>query len=201
MTQNKNIKIIGLTGGSGSGKSSVAQYFEKKGACIIDGDEISRQITGVGSPLIKKLTAAFGRKIINNDGSLNRKKLGSIVFSDKACLETLNGIMHPVIYEKTLKIINKNKENYTVFIIDAAAIFDCKPLLEICEKIIVVCAENHVRINRICERDGISPKDAKIRIDSQTKQETLAEKADFVIYNNMSLKDLEKSADEVWNCL
>ena len=188
MRQNKDIKIIGLTGGSGSGKSTVSQIFEKKGACIIDGDKISREITARQSPVLKNIETAFGSEIINSDGSLNRRKLGSIVFSDKSSLEMLNGITHPAIYEETMKIINAGQETFTVFIIDAAAIFDCKPLLELCEKIIVVCADKNVRINRICRRDGISKKDAENRIDSQTKQETLAEMADFVIYNNESQK-------------
>lgn len=200
MMQNK-IKVVGLTGGSGSGKSTVSKIFEKKGACIIDGDKISRQITEKNSPVLEKLKNAFGDEIINSDGTLNRRGLGSIVFSDKKSLELLNSITHPAIYDETVKIIDGKKSEFNVFIIDAAAIFDCKPLLDLCEKIIVVCADKHVRINRICLRDGILEKDAENRINSQTDQDILAKKADFVIYNNDSAQNLEKSADEVWNCL
>ena len=200
MMQN-NIKIVGLTGGSGSGKSTVSEIFENSGACIIDGDKISREITEKNSPVLEKLKDAFGDGIINSDGTLNRRKLGSIVFSDKKSLEILNSITHPAIYEEAVKIIKNKKVGFSVFIIDAAALFDCKPLLDLCNKIIVVCAEKSVRINRICRRDGISEADAENRINSQTSQDVLAEKADFVIFNNGSLKDLEKSSGEVWNCL
>ena len=200
MMQN-NIQIVGLTGGSGSGKSTVSKIFENSGACIIDGDKISREITGKGSPVLEKLKDNFGSEIINPDGTLNRRKLGSIVFADKKSLETLNAVTHPAIYEKVVRIIEKNTGEYTVFIIDAAALFDCKPLLDLCNKIIVVCADKNVRINRICKRDGISQDDAENRINSQTSQEILVQKADFVIFNNGSLSDLEKSSGEVWNCL
>lgn len=192
MTQNK---VYGLTGGSGSGKSTVASMLAEMGANIIDADKISREIVTPPSPVLCELVKAFGADILTDDNTLDRKKLGRMVFSDTEKLLKLNEITHPAI---TREVINRIKPD-TLNIIDAAALFECGEIVKRCEKIIVVCADKPVRINRICERDGISVREAENRINSQTPQEELIKKSDFTIYNNTDMKDLKKAVCGVWS--
>lgn len=195
MTQNK---IIGLTGGSGSGKSTVARLLcRQKGVFVIDADKIGHDIMLPGGEAYDSIISHFGSRILSCDGTIDRKKLRLVVFSDKCELEALNTITHPIIAE-----ISKNlASNHKFSVIDAALLFDCKPILSICSKTIVVCAPIDVRINRIMARDNLSETEAKMRINAQRPQEELIRLADFVIENSGSQSELTKRIDEVWTWL
>ncbi len=185
MMQNKKI-IIGLTGGSGSGKSAVAKIFSEFGAYIIDADEISHSITTSDKKVLEKIENAFPGTV--TDAGLNRRKLGSIVFADKEKLLKLNEIIHPAIIDKMCLLAKNSSAEITV--IDAPLLFSSKRLIKLCDEIVVVAAPESVRIDRIVARDKISRDEAKNRLASQLSPDELIARADKVIYNDGSLENL-----------
>lgn len=186
--------VIGLTGKTGAGKSTVSLELEKNGCYIIDGDVIAREIVSKGSPAIIKLAEEFGEDILNDDKTLNRKALARKAFSSEENRQKLNAITHPFITEKMIEKINFAKENgYEFSVIDAAALLEseCKKL---CDFIAVIHADENVRLERILNRDKISVDDAKIRMKSQKPDEYYFENADIIIMNDLreSVEDLAK---------
>lgn len=181
-------KVLGLTGGSGSGKSTAAVILRERGAYIIDTDKIAREIVCPGEPAYKNIVLFFGTEVLNGDGTLNRKMLAEIVFGDKEKLEKLNEITHSEIFKTVKKLIAEHKEEFIV--IDAPLLFDCPKILELCDETAVVTADEETRIRRITARDGISRELAMKRIASQRPQEYLVSKADIVWENNGNIKDL-----------
>ena len=145
--------IIGLTGGSGVGKSCASEVFEAEGFLIIDFDKISRDVTSAGSECLAELTQFFGDSILNADQSLNRRLLGEIVFSDKEKLSALNRITHKHILKKSDEITNANKDKNIIF--DAPLLFEAG-LEKKCDYVVSVLADIQNRIERICRRDSIS---------------------------------------------
>ena len=177
------MKVYGLTGKTGAGKSTVAEKLEKMGFCVIDGDKIARSITEKGKPAISILANEFGCDIIEDDGSLNRKLLASRAFKDRESTAKLNAITHPIIKAEFEKELRKaEEEGFSFAVIDAAALLEssCKDL---CEKIIVVTAPEEIRLSRILLRDGITKEQALIRIKAQFPDEYYNEKADILIRN------------------
>ena len=177
------MKVYGLTGKTGAGKSTVAEKLEKMGFCVIDGDKIARSITEKGKPAISILANEFGCDIIEDDGSLNRKLLASRAFKDRESTAKLNAITHPIIKAEFEKELRKAEaEGFSFAVIDAAALLEssCKDL---CEKIIVVTAPEEIRLSRILLRDGITKEQALIRIKAQFPDEYYNEKADILIRN------------------
>ena len=177
------MKVYGLTGKTGAGKSTVAEKLEKMGFCVIDGDKIARSITEKGKPAISMLANEFGCDIIEDDGSLNRKLLASRAFKDRESTAKLNAITHPIIKAEFEKELRKAEaEGFSFAVIDAAALLEssCKDL---CEKIIVVTAPEEIRLSRILLRDGITKEKALIRINAQFPDEYYNEKADILIRN------------------
>lgn len=177
------MKVYGLTGKTGAGKSTVAEKLEKMGFCVIDGDKIARSITEKGKPAISILANEFGCDIIEDDGSLNRKLLASRAFKDRESTAKLNAITHPIIKTEFEKELRKAEaEGFSFAVIDAAALLEssCKDL---CEKIIVVTAPEKIRLSRVLLRDGITKEQALIRINAQFPDEYYNEKADILIRN------------------
>ena len=187
------MKVFGLTGKTGAGKSTVAEKLLSLGFYIIDGDKIAREITEKGKPALKELANEFGCDIIKEDGSLDRKLLASRAFKDKRSTAKLNGITHPIIkaeFENELK--KAETEGFSYAAIDAAALLEssCKDL---CEKIIVVTAPEEIRLSRILKRDGITEEQALTRMNAQFPDEYYKEKADIIIRN---YPPFESSIDE-----
>lgn len=175
--------IIGLTGKTGSGKSTVALLLKEKGCYIIDGDVIARQITEKGSEILPILQKAFGEDILDENGELIRKKLAQRAFSSKESTAILNSITHPVIKKRSEDEIAKAENlGYKTAVIDAAAILDsdCKDL---CDKIIVVTAPEEIRLERILSRDFITKEQALTRIKAQKSDEYYFRHADIIIRN------------------
>ena len=188
--------ILGLTGKTGAGKSTVADYLNKKGCFIIDGDKVAREIVLPSSPVLRELADAFGEDIILSDSSLDRKVLAERAFLSREKTELLNSITHPHIKRRFEQLIEKaEKEGYGVAVIDAAALLesDCR---ELCEKIIVVHADEALRLQRIIVRDGISREQAMIRINGQREDNYYFGWADVIINNNEN-GDLEKELEKL----
>lgn len=176
--------VIGLTGKTGAGKSTVASYLKEKGCFVIDGDLVAREIVMPSSPALKELAEAFGKDIILEDGSLDRKALAQKAFSSAEGTALLNRITHPHIKARFEELLAKaSKEGFAVAVIDAAALLesDCKDL---CEKIIVVHADEQIRLERILSRDRITYEQAMTRINGQKDDNYYLRQADIVIFNN-----------------
>ena len=193
-------KIIGIYGLSGSGKSTVSKRLAELSCHLIDGDKIARDIVEKGSPFLLKLKEAFTDDIILSDGSLDRKKLGSIVFQNKEELEKLNGIIWPetdrIIKEKALGI----KDG--IVVIDAAMLNKVSAK-DICDELVMIKADEDILADRICEREGIEKSLAISRIKLQL--EDIGDDHTRVIENNSSLEELINKTDcfykEMKGCL
>ena len=184
---------IGLTGGIGSGKSTVSLMLKTAGFEIIDADIIARQIYD-DEKLLRKVYETFGNDIKNEDGSLNRKALGRIVFSDDEKLIQLNKLTHPVIRQKVSDEIEEYKsQNEEIVILDAALLVESDYLNFIDKLLVVTCKEN-IQIERIIARDNCSIEEALGRIKSQMSQENKVKYADYVIDNSATLSELRKKA-------
>lgn len=179
----KKLRVIGLTGKTGAGKTTVSDILRKKGCFIIDGDKIARDILKPGSPAIRELCDFFGEDILLSDGNIDRRKVAERAFSSRENTNMLNRITHPHITDLFVRHIEKaEKEGYPAAIIDAAALLesDCKRL---CEKIIVVHAPEDVRLERILTRDSIDLESALRRIKAQKDDSYYFSHADLIINN------------------
>lgn len=183
--------LIGITGGSGCGKSVATREFEKIGAEIIDADKTAREITAPGSPIIFRIADELGKEYIDSDNSLKRKKLGAYVFSNPEALNKLNLIMKEYISDAIQKKLSASKSDLVV--LDAPLLIEYG-MEKNCDKVISVLADEDIRIERICKRDKISPENAKNRIKSQKNNQFYIEKSDFIVYNNSTE---EIFADEI----
>ena len=185
------MKVIGLTGSIGSGKSTVSNYLMRKGYALIDSDSISRYVVTPGKPALKEIAEEFGKGVITADGELDRKKLGGIVFKSpkkRAVLEKI--VTERVIKEikKELAALRKLGSEEIVFV-DAPILFESKADIK-CDQIWVVVADDDIRAKRVMERDGCSFEDFKKRTMSQMSQEEKISLADRVIDNNGSTRKL-----------
>ncbi len=186
--------IVGLTGGTGTGKTSVARVFYENGFEVIDYDKITREIYIKGSSCLNELAENFGKEILTPDGELNRKKLGSIVFASKEKLEILNNIVYKYIVAHTKKKIEEAADKK--LLLDAPTLFEAG-LHKECDYVVGVIADKEKRLERICQRDGLNKEDAQNRINSQKKDEFYIENCDFLIKNNGSEEMLFNEAQKI----
>lgn len=194
MKQNK--LIIGLTGGSGCGKSVVAKAASDLGFVHIDTDKLGHEIILKPNKAYYELVEKFGDVILSDNGEINRKKLGEIVFSNPEKLDILNSISHPAITEKVKKMLGEYS------IIDGAVLHKTPEILELCDCIIAITNSDERRIKFICDRDKIDYETAKNRIKSQPDNDFYAEFADFVIHSDCSIDELyNKSIDVIKRCI
>lgn len=189
--------IIGLTGQTGAGKSSVREILREKGAAVIDADTVAHKITESNLDCIYDIVSHFSCSVLNKNGSIDRKALGKKVFSDKKELLALNKIIFPYILEEierlVLEYIANGKGNV---IIDGATVIE-SGCGKMCDVLISVVAEEETRLTRIIKRDGISKKDAERRISAQKPVEFYTENSDYVIENNSTPADLERKVNSV----
>ncbi len=186
--------VIGLTGQTGAGKSTVSYILnQKEGIKVIDCDKLARTVVVNGSECLVKLAIEFSPLIIDEDGSLNRKKLAEIVFSDHEKLNKMNDIMFPYIIDEIKNQVEQYKnEGVKAIVIDAPTLFEsgCD---KFCDLIVVVVADETIRFARILERDNITPEMATTRMNSQFTQEFFMKHADYIIDNSGDKQDLAKS--------
>lgn len=188
---------IGLTGGIASGKSTVSRMLKERGALIVDADQISREIVMPGSPVLQQIAEAFGSDILQGDGTLDRKRLGAIIFADDDKRRTLNAIMHPPIRARMMQQMNEYETAYPqrLVVADIPLLYESN-LQHMFEEVVVVYVPETVQIKRLMQRDGISEEHAKERIASQMPLSDKRERADVVIDNSRSLEDTEKQVDQ-----
>ena len=192
------MKVIGLTGNIGSGKSTVAQFFRELGAAVIDADSVAREVVEPGRPALVELTEAFGENILNADGRLNRGLVADIVFNDDKKREILNGIIHPAIYNEITGDIQKYRnEGAGIVIIEAALIIEKKGLLKLIDKLIVVSVNEETQVERLLGRGDLSREQISARIKSQSSNEEKVRHADYVIDNNSGLEKTREQVQQI----
>jgi len=197
MCETSDIAVIGLTGQSGAGKTTVCRVFEENGFAIINADKIARQIMEKGMPCLAEIVECFGTEILNEDGALNRQKLADVVFSDKEKLKQLNAISYPYITSEILNRIKLLSEEKCKFVLlDAPTLFESRAD-DFCNLIISVTATEKNRTARIAERDGLNSEQIKKRFSSQHTERFFINHSDFIIKNNKSVDELIEKAKEV----
>jgi len=195
------MKIIGITGGIGSGKTEVAKIFKKLGSKILSGDEIGKEVVEKNSSVLKKLVKSFGDEILNRDKNLNRRKLGKIAFSTVENRDKLNKIVHPYLLSNLMKKIKEyRKKGSGIVVVDAALIIEWGLQKELDYLILVESALRN-RIKRLKVNLGYSQKEAMNRIKVQIKDKTRRKYADFVIRNDKDLKELRRKTVSLWKFL
>lgn len=192
------MKVIGLTGGIGTGKSTVSDYLKQKGCLIIDADGISRKMTGEGGEALQPIREYFGSDVFFDDGCLNRKKLGAIVFSDPVKLQALEKITTKEVIKKIMLTLQKLRDDgYAgVAVIDAPLLFECG-MEHIADENWLVSADMGVRVSRVMERDGLSRREIIERIENQMPEEQKKKLADVFVDNSGSLDKLYRQIDSL----
>lgn len=192
------MKVIGLTGGIAAGKTTVTEYLAGLGAVLIDADVISRQLLAPGSPVLAEIRRLFGSRYFDQDGNLQRKALGNLIFSDEKERSKLNNLMHPLIRQEIIKQI----ENYrragekTVFL-SAALLFETN-LDELTDEIWVVALDKEKQVQRLMARDNLSREQALNRLAAQSSLEEKLKKADQIIDNNGAVEKTLEQIELLW---
>lgn len=184
------MKIIGLTGGIGSGKSTVARILQEHGFPIVDADLIAREIVEPGQPALAELAKEFGEDILNADGSLDRGLLASRAFTNKDTTQRLNNITHPRINQRTQELFDEARENGAEAVIYDMPLLIDKGLHKDMDATIVVHAAEHVRLERLTTKRGLDVDDVRRRINAQIDDETRKQYADILLDNNGTEEDL-----------
>ena len=192
------MRVIGLTGGTGSGKSTVSAYLKKRGCCIIDADEIARQLTSPGGEALDPIREKFGDSVFYDDGTLDRKKLGNIVFKDEEKLKILEEITTKIVIRKITDKIHQMKESgyEGIVILDAPLLFEFGMEGLADENWLVIC-DRERRIKRLENRDGLSRREITDRMENQLSAEKKMDMADQSIDNSGSIDDLYCKIDQL----
>lgn len=191
--------LIGLTGGIGSGKSSVSAALHRRGAVIVDADAIVREVQQPGSPVLQQLAERFGAHVIAADGSLDRAAVAAIVFSDPDALNALNAIVHPAVAAEMNRRVLAERDTDRVVVMDI-------PLLtenprEGLQGVIVVDVPLETQVERLVRFRGFAEDDARARIAKQATREQRLATASFTVDNSGSLEDLAPQVERLWQWL
>jgi dephospho-CoA kinase len=193
--------VVGLTGGVGTGKSTVTSFLRELGAYVIDWDELARKVTRPYSQAWREIVEHFGKSVLNEDLTINRQKLADIVFSDKRKLAKLNRIVHPRVFEEDERITGEIRSHDP----DALIIKDIPLLFEVArhipvDRIVVVSASEQTQLRRL-EEKGISREDARNRIKSQLPLDKKIKSADFVINNDGGPEETRRQVENIYSLL
>jgi dephospho-CoA kinase len=188
--------LIGLTGGIGSGKSTVSSLLAEHGAVIIDADAITRQLQQPGQPLLQELADRFGREILTESGELNRPALASVAFSDPEALKDLNKIVHPAVAKEMDRQMNEVRHTDKVVVLDIPLLAE-NPRKGLCG-VIVVDVPVDLAVHRLVTFRSMNESDARARIEKQASREKRLEIADQVIDNSGDMESLARRVGEVW---
>jgi dephospho-CoA kinase len=191
--------IVGLTGGVASGKTTVSKILREEGAYIIDADLIARELVQPHTPTWGELVRVFGKTILDRDGSIHRKKLAAIIFSNPQKMGFLNRMIHPRIKEEWERRVAEigQKDPEAIIVIDAALLVELGSNREM-DKLVVVTSNEKHQIERLKEREGISEEEARKILSFQMALEEKVKVADFVIHNEGSLEETRRMAKKVF---
>ncbi len=203
MSKTVSFPLIALTGGIGSGKSTVSAKLAELGACVIDSDMVARDVVIPGTKGLDMVVDRFGDAVLASDGSLDRAKLAGTVFSDPAALNDLNGILHPLIEEEIKKrvVLCMGKGN-TPIIVVIPLLFETNAIQRYgFSKVIVVDLPEEVAIQRVVASRGMTEGEVRERIERQATRDTRLSRADFVIDNSSSSEALDSQVTQLWDQL
>ena len=191
--------VIGLTGSIGTGKSEAARQLEALGASIISADQVGHEAYTPNTEAWEQVVAAFGDDILQDDGEIDRRKLGAVVFSDPGQLEKLNQIMHPRMARMVAdKIEELRDQGVEVVVVEAALLFEAG-WDSLVEEVWVTDSTEQVVIERLKQRNGMSEEEARKRISSQMVRTERLERSDYVIENSGDMATLGNTIKELWN--
>lgn len=196
-----NCKIIGLTGGIASGKSTVSNILREKGFKVIEADRIARQVVEEGRPAYKEIISFFGSSILNIDKSINRQALGDIVFSNKELLKQLNRITHPKIYAEIRRDIKNLCHKYKAIFVDIPLLFEELKNINrhniYFDQVWLVYVDENIQVARLMKRNGLAIEKALERIKLQIPLAKKAKMADIVIDNSKNIENLNNQIDDL----
>lgn len=189
--------IIGLTGGISSGKSTVAKMFAELGIPVVDADRIAREVVEPGEEAYEKIVVHFGADILNEDRTINRKKLGAIIFNNEEERKVLNSIVHPAVRKKMLEQKERYlQEGYEHVVLDIPLLFENK-LTHFVDKTLLVYVDEDVQLARLMARDKLTKEEAQSRIKAQMPLIEKKKLSDEVIDNNESLEKTEQQLRDI----
>ncbi len=193
--------VIGLTGGIASGKSTVVRMLEEKGAVLLSADAVGHEVYEAGRPAWQEIADAFGREVVAEDGTIDRKRLGAIAFSDPQQLQRLNAITHPRMKEMMREKLNEERARGTrVAVLEAALLFDAG-WDDLTDEVWVTVAPPEVAARRTAERSGLSVEEALSRIRAQMSNEERIGRSQVVIDTDCPLERTRMQVDEEWERL
>ncbi|MDR0399107.1 MAG: dephospho-CoA kinase [Endomicrobium sp.] len=192
--------IVGLTGGIASGKSESAKYFEELGAFCIDADSVAKELTCKDKPALQEIAKVFGDDILSVEGTLNRKKLADIIFSDVNSKLKVEEILHSRIISRINETISKEISEKEVIVVNAPLLFETG-LDKVCDKIVTIKISYDIQVKRLALRDGLNDDEIKKRIASQMPMEEKVKLSDFVVDNSGSKKDLKRKIENIYGLL
>jgi dephospho-CoA kinase len=193
--QNQNKIILGLTGGFGSGKTTVAKMFRGLGAEIVDADKLAHNCIKKGSGVYQKISSIFGKSVLQSDKKIDRRKLAGLVFNNRSMLKKLNNIIHPEVIRMIKESILSSRTK--VVVLDAPLLIEAG-LCDIVDKIIVVMVSRQKQVERVFKKTKIKKEEILKRIRCQMPLSKKARLADFVIDNNGDLKDTKSQVNQIW---
>ena len=191
------MRVLGLTGGIGSGKSMVAQIFAELGAVVIDADQLAREVVEPGQPALQEIASTFGPDVLLPDGRLDRPKLAGIIFSDPAERAKLDAITHPRIRERMEGQIEARRSGRGVLILDIPLLYE-NNRTNMVEKVIVVWVDAQTQLQRIRQRDGLSAEAARQRISAQMPLDAKRARADHVIDNTGGRDETQRQVEAIY---
>ena len=189
--------LVGLTGGIGSGKSTVARLLDRRGAVVIDADQLAREAIARGTPGFDDVVRTFGPGVVGPDGDLDRAALAAEVFSDPARKTSLEAIVHPEVARRFAERLEPLRETdrIVVYVTPLLAELGLAPAFDV---VVVVTASPHLRISRVASDRDLSPEDVRRRMAAQASDEQRAEVADVLLDNDGTLADLEGQVERLW---
>ncbi len=197
MSSFNDLMVVGLTGQTGAGKSTVSKVFSENGFAVINADVVARKVVEKGTRCLAEIQELFGSSVINEDETLNRRALAGIVFSDSGKLEMLNTIIYPYITREILQQIKAySAKGEKLILLDAPTLFESRAD-DFCELVISVISKAELREKRIISRDNLTPEQAKKRMNSQLDEEFFIKNSDYIITNNSTIETVYEISKEV----
>ena len=191
------MRVLGLTGGIGSGKTMVGTMFTELGAELIDADQLAREVVEPGQPALEEIVTSFGRDILRPDGRLDRRKLAGIVFADASARARLNAMTHPRIRERMDAAIAARRDRAGVLIVDIPLLFE-NARTGVVEKVIVVWVDPRTQFRRLIERGGLTEEEARRRIAAQMSLDEKRGLADHVIDNRGTPAETRRQVEAIF---
>ncbi len=189
---------VGLTGGIGAGKSTVADLFSQKGAVVIRSDELARQVIEPQTPGFQQVIDRFGEDFVNSEGYIDRAKLAQTVFQDDAALKDLENIVHPLVRSKTNQIIDQHTSE-TIIVNEIPLLLE-KKMESLFDFLVIVISSEKNRLERLAQR-GLTTEQATARMAKQVSDDERKAAADFLIVNDGNLDQLEADVEKIWQTL